>query len=179
AGPWSPPRSRAARESTRSPPRPFDFGPWHSKQRSTRTGRTRFSKNSRALGSFARVIGADRPSRQPRTARQREGNLMVRTVSVEWAHDGSSHDYTRFRRECPTGSRGTQEEQRHGGKRNGPSESISESPWVVKRRGWASRSATGGLDWLALQYSEAILREGGRRRLLAVGRIGELGRGRQ
>src|SRR6185295_15605251 len=49
AGPVSPPRNTAARESSRSPPCCF-VGPWHPMQLATSSGRTFFSKNSRFAG---------------------------------------------------------------------------------------------------------------------------------
>src|SRR5262245_35112180 len=58
AGPLSPPLSMAARLSSRRLNSCF-FGPWHSKQRSARTGRIRFSTKSISAGVWARAIAAD------------------------------------------------------------------------------------------------------------------------
>src|SRR5262249_34326824 len=52
AGPESPPLSAASRESSRRPPLGFDE-PWHSRQCSASTGRTRASKNSTCEASGA------------------------------------------------------------------------------------------------------------------------------
>jgi len=58
AGPESPPERIASEKSSRSPAF-FFSGPWHSKQRALRTGRTSFSKkvNASRSGAADKIAG--------------------------------------------------------------------------------------------------------------------------
>src|SRR5262245_53027681 len=83
AGPWSPPPSKAARESTRRPPLGFS-SPAHLKQFSTRTGRAWDSQNWIAAedGSAGLALSASLSEAARKTIAKTAPAITDRSVAV-------------------------------------------------------------------------------------------------